>query len=129
VNAPLPGGVAAVSNHAVVSSESFPSFVSDDPTTPAVDDPTLTVVTKQPYLLVTMKAFLKNDTNNDGLPSPGDTLGYHILLINVGNADATNVFVSDTPISIPSLLWGACGLLWELFSRATPWGTALLGFS
>jgi uncharacterized repeat protein (TIGR01451 family) len=97
VNAPLPGGVAAVSNHAVVSSESFPSFVSDDPTTPAVDDPTLTVVTNQPYLLVTMRAFLKNDTNNDGLPSPGDTLGYHILLINVGNADATNVFVSDTP--------------------------------
>jgi uncharacterized repeat protein (TIGR01451 family) len=97
VNAPLPGGVAAVSNHAVVSSESFPSFVSDDPTTPAVDDPTLTVVTNQPHLLVTMRAFLKNDTNNDGLPSPGDTLGYHILLINIGNADATNVFVSDTP--------------------------------
>jgi uncharacterized repeat protein (TIGR01451 family) len=117
VNAPLPGGVAAVSNHAVVSSESFPSFVSDDPTTPAVDDPTLTVVTNQPYLLVTMRAFLKNDTNNDGLPSPGDTLGYHILLINIGNADATNVFVSDTPDLNTQLV---VGLLSTATTRAHP---------
>ena len=97
VNAPLPGGVTAIANRALVSSENFPSFASDDPITPALDDPTLTVVTNQPHLLVTMRAFLKSDTNNDGLPSPGDTLGYHILLINIGNADATNVFVSDTP--------------------------------
>ncbi len=97
VNAPLPGGVVSISNHALVSSENTPSFVSDDPTTPAVDDPTRTIAMDQPYVLMTMRAFLKNDANGDGLPSPGDTLSYHILLINIGNADATNVFLSDTP--------------------------------
>ena len=97
VNTSLPGGVAAISNHALASSENAPSFVSDDPTTPAVDDSTLTVVTEQPYLLVTMRDFLKIDADGDGLPGPGDTVSYHILLTNMGNADATNVFVSSTP--------------------------------
>jgi uncharacterized repeat protein (TIGR01451 family) len=97
VHIPLPGGVAMVSNHAVVSSESTPSFVSDDPTTPGEDDPTVTSVIEQPYVLVTKRDFLKNDADGDGLPSPGDTLSYHISVINTGNADATNLFLSDTP--------------------------------
>nr|BAL59127.1 cell surface protein [Candidatus Acetothermum autotrophicum] len=107
VNAPLPGGVAAISNHALASSENAPSFVSDDPTTPAVDDSTLTVVTEQPYLLATMRDFLKIDADGDGLPSPGDTLSYHITLLNIGNADAANVFVSDTPDPHTALVVGS----------------------
>lgn len=97
VNTPLPGGIVAVSNRAVASSDNAPSFPSDDPTTPAALDPTHTVVTDQPYVLVSMRDFLKVDADGDGLPSPGDTLSYHITLINIGNADATNVFLSDTP--------------------------------
>ncbi|MCL6642437.1 MAG: DUF11 domain-containing protein, partial [Candidatus Bipolaricaulota bacterium] len=107
VNAPLPGGVTAIANRALVSSESFPSFVSDDPATPAAEDSTLTVVTQQPYLLVTMRDFLKIDADGDGLPSPGDTLSYHIVLINIGNADATNVFVSNTPDLNTQLIVGS----------------------
>ncbi len=97
VNAPLPGGVAAIANRALISSANAPSFPSDDPSTPAVDDPTRTVVTPQPYILVSMRDFLKVDADGDGLPSPGDTLSYHISLINIGNAEATNLFLSDTP--------------------------------
>jgi uncharacterized repeat protein (TIGR01451 family) len=98
------------------------------PLPPAVDDPTLTVVTNQPHLLVTMRAFLKNDTNNDGLPSPGDTLGYHIVLINVGNADATNVFVSDTPRSqYSACCGGACGLLWGTIQSGNTVGDSSVG--
>ncbi len=107
VNAPLPGGVAAVSNRALVSSDNAPSFPSDDPTTPAVDDPTRTVVTNQPYVLVSMRDFLKVDADGDGLPSPGDTLSYHVSLINIGNREATNVFFSDTPDLNTSLIVGS----------------------
>ncbi|MFN4217935.1 MAG: hypothetical protein ACK4HB_01395 [Candidatus Bipolaricaulia bacterium] len=107
VNTSLPGGVTTVSNHALVSSENVPSFPSDDPTTPAVDDPTFTVVTEQPYVLVSMRDFLKLDADGDGLPSPGDTLSYHITLINIGNADATNVFLSDTPDLNSALIVGS----------------------
>lgn len=97
VNTPLPGGVTAIVNRALASGDNFPGFVSDDPTTPATDDPTITVVTEQPHVLVTMRAFLKVDADGNGLPSPGDTLSYHIVLVNIGNADATNVFLSSTP--------------------------------
>lgn len=107
VNIPLPGGVAIVSNHAVVSSESIPSSVSDDPTTPGEDDPTVTSVIEQPYVLVTKRDVLKHDADGDGLPSPGDTLSYHISVINTGNADATNVFFSDTPDTNTVLVVGS----------------------
>lgn len=118
VNTPLPGGVAIVSNHAVVSSESAPSFVSDDPTTPGADDPTVTPVIEQPYVLVTKRDFLKIDADGDGLPSPGDTLSYHISVINTGNADATNLFFSDTPDTNTALVVG---------SVRTSQGTVLTG--
>lgn len=107
VNAPLPGGVTAIANRALISSDNTPSFVSDDPTTLAVNDPTFTVVTEQPYVLVSMRDFLKIDADGDGLPSPGDTLSYHIELINIGNTDATNVFLSDTPDLNTSLVVGS----------------------
>ncbi len=107
VNAPLPGGVTSIANRALASSDNAPSFVSDDPTTLAVDDPTITVVTEQPYVLVSMRDFLKIDADGNGLPSPGDTLSYHIELINIGNADATNVFLSDTPDLNTTLIVGS----------------------
>jgi len=107
VNAPLPGGVAAIANRALISSENSPSFMSNDPTTPAADDPTITAVTEQPYVLVSMRDFLKVDADGDGLPSPGDTLSYHITLMNIGHAEATNVFLSDTPDLNTSLVVGS----------------------
>ncbi|MCX8103293.1 MAG: hypothetical protein N3E42_02475 [Candidatus Bipolaricaulota bacterium] len=107
VNTPLPGGVAVVSHHALVSSENAPSFPSDDPTTPAADDSTRTVVTGQPYVLVSMRDFLKIDADGDGLPSPGDTLSYHVTLINIGNSEATNVFVSAAPDPHTALVVGS----------------------
>lgn len=107
VNAPLPGGVVAVANRALVSSDNTPSFVSDDPTTLAVEDPTVTVVTRRPYVLVSMRDFLKVDADGDGLPTPGDILSYHITLINIGNVEATNVFLSDTPDPNTSLIVGS----------------------
>ncbi len=107
VNVPLPGGVAIVSHHAVVSSESAPTFVSDDPLTAGEHDPTVTPVIEQPYLLVTKRDFLKNDADGDGLPGPGDTLSYHISVINIGNADATNLFFSDTPDTNTVLVVGS----------------------
>lgn len=107
VNTQLPSGVAAISNHALVSAENIPSFASDDPTTRSTDDPTVTVVIEQPYVLAFMRAFLKEDNDQDGLPSPGDTLSYHVEIINIGNADATNVFFSNTPDRNTGLVVGS----------------------
>ncbi len=54
-----------------------------------------------------MRDFLKVDADGDGLPSPGDTLSYHVSLINIGNSEATNVFLSDTPDLNTSLVVGS----------------------
>lgn len=107
VNSPLPGGVTAVANRMLVSGDNIPSFVSDDPATPALDDPTLTAIAQLPYVLVFMRDFLKVDADLDGLPSPGDTLSYHVLLMNIGNAEAINAFLSTTPDLNTTLVVGS----------------------
>jgi uncharacterized repeat protein (TIGR01451 family) len=47
---------------------------------------------------------LDEDLDNDGQPSPGDTLHYHIVLINSGNAPASEVVFDDTPPDNTSLV-------------------------
>ncbi len=94
---PLPAGVTQVSNQAQVSGTNFSTQQSDDPTTPAERDPTVTTVTALPAGQGTKIATLFIDADGDNLPSPGDTLLYQLEFINTGNIAVPNVSVTDTP--------------------------------
>jgi uncharacterized repeat protein (TIGR01451 family) len=117
---PLPGGVTQVSNQALVSSNELPGVLSDDADTPVLGDPTITPIAAVPILRVTKIDNLLVDLNGEGLPSPGDTLLYEIIIYNNGYAAGTGLVFMDTPGLFTSLVVG---------SVATERGTVLSGNS
>ncbi|WP_051690058.1 SdrD B-like domain-containing protein [Pelobacter seleniigenes] len=72
-----------------------PEQPSDDPATPAVDDPTRVVVGNVPLLYVLKTAALAVDNNADGIVNPGDTIEYSIVMTNNGAAPATASLLTD----------------------------------
>ncbi|MEZ4656227.1 MAG: hypothetical protein R2911_01490 [Caldilineaceae bacterium] len=53
------------------------------------------VLIADPDVVASKSATLTVDANNDGVPSPGDTLHYHLDLTNQGNKTAKAVVVND----------------------------------
>ena len=71
------------------------SDTSDDPNTPAADDPTSISITSSPSLEVTKTATV-NDNNADGETGAGDIINYTIAIRNNGNVTLTGLTISDT---------------------------------
>ena len=94
---PLDANIAQIENQGTVASADSPSVQTDDPDLPGDSDPTLTVVTLQPLLIVSKTDMLSNDADDNGVASPGDTLAYSITIQNVGNSPAGNVVLTDFP--------------------------------
>lgn len=92
---PIPEGVTSVANQGLVSGANVPNTPSDDPDTPAVDDPTITPLGLIPWIEAYKTAELTGDVNGDGVANPGDTLTYTIVITNYGYADALNVVFTD----------------------------------
>ena len=92
---PIPEGVTSVANQGLVSGANVPNTPSDDPDTPAVDDPTITPLGLVPWIEAYKTAELTGDVNGDGAANPGDTLTYTIVITNYGYADALNVVFTD----------------------------------
>ncbi len=92
---PVPEGVTSVANQGLVSGANVPDTPTDDPDTPAVDDPTVTPLGLIPWIEAYKTAELTGDVNGDGVANPGDTLTYTITITNYGYADALNVVFSD----------------------------------
>ena len=89
INNPLPNGVTELVNQALFDSTELPPAVSDDPTPPGVDDPTVVPLNAAPDLAIS-----KDD---GGVSStPGGTVVYTLSYQNVGNQIATGVVISDT---------------------------------
>ncbi|TGU75063.1 DUF11 domain-containing protein [Geomonas terrae] len=89
-----------ISNQGVVdgtgaASGAFKEEVSDDPATPAVDDPTTVVVGSLPLVYALKTVRLATDGNGNGLLDPGDELQYTISMTNSGGVDATGVVLTD----------------------------------
>jgi large repetitive protein len=107
INDPLPAGVTQVANQGIISGGNIPSGPTDDPTTPAPGDPTVTPITLSPRIIASKidKLFVDADTN--GVPSPGDTLLYQITIQNIGNGAATGMMFSDVPDSNTKLVVGS----------------------
>jgi len=121
VNSPLPAGTTQVSNQGLVTGSNIPDQVTDDSDTPAPNDTTTTPIgpTTQPSAVAAIKTdSLFNDVNGDGVPSPGDTLQYTILITNNSAAAVTGASFADTPDANTTLVTG---------SVTTTQGTVTLG--
>ncbi|MCP4542818.1 MAG: DUF2341 domain-containing protein [Chloroflexi bacterium] len=107
VNDPLPGYVTHVVNQGLVSSNELPVEPTDDPETPPDDDETEIPISTVPVLEAQKSDALFVDADDDGTPSPGDTLLYQVTIINSGNTEATNVLFDDTPDPNTDLVVGS----------------------
>ncbi|HSH02305.1 MAG TPA: hypothetical protein VLL52_07280 [Anaerolineae bacterium] len=114
----VPATVNQVANQGVVSSATLPPLVTNDPDTSLPSDPTVTPITAAPLLVATKVANLANDADANGVPSPGDTLLYQIVILNNGNTAATQLIFQDIPDSNSSLQVGTV---------QTSQGTVLVG--
>jgi large repetitive protein len=93
-----------VPNGTVISNQGFVSAVaagivdqpSDDPGTPAPNDPTRDVVGNLPLLFAAKSAALFIDLGSPGIIDPGDTLRYTITVQNSGTIPATGVVLTDS---------------------------------
>jgi len=86
---PLPVGVTEVTNQAVFDAFELPPGVSDDPSPPGSDDPTVVPVAAAPDLVI-----VKDDGGVGA--QPGDTVVYALDYQNAGNQDATGVVIGET---------------------------------
>jgi uncharacterized repeat protein (TIGR01451 family) len=73
----------------------FPEQPSDDPTTPAPNDPTSVVVGNLPLVYAQKTVTLVVDSNSNGLVDPGDVLRYTITLNNSAATPAAGVVLTD----------------------------------
>jgi uncharacterized repeat protein (TIGR01451 family) len=97
INNPLPAGVVRIRNQGVADGPTTPAVPTDNPRTPTPGDPTDTPITAAPVLTADKAVSLFADSDGNGMPSPGDTLLYQVIIQNTGNSAATGVTFSDTP--------------------------------
>jgi uncharacterized repeat protein (TIGR01451 family)/fimbrial isopeptide formation D2 family protein len=87
-------------NGSGATSGTFAAAPSDDPTTPALNDPTRVIIGNLPLLYATKTVALAVDVNGNGVIDPGDTVRYTITVANSGSAPATGVTLTDaTPLN------------------------------
>ncbi len=93
LSSPLTNGLE-VFNQARITAEGFVNpVVTDDPSTDALDDPTLLTVTSAPTLTASTKAV--RDLDGDGFFEPGDVVEYTIRVQNDGSDEARSTVVTD----------------------------------
>lgn len=103
VDNPLPTGVTDLVNSATIADDEANGA---DPT-PANNLATVqTPVNRTIQLLATKNDTLVVDADNDGVPSPGDTLEYGVTIRNNSNVGVANVVFRDTPDPNTKLLPG-----------------------
>ena len=107
IDDPLPAGVSRVANQGITTGDNIPGEPTDDPDTPLNDDPTETPVSAAPRLEVVKRDSLLIDADQDGVPSPGDTILYQISVVNRGNQNAAAVIFTDTPDANAPLVPGS----------------------
>ncbi len=87
-----------ISNQAFVTApnQGIVDYPSDDPDTPAPDDPTRDVVGDMPLIYAEKRAALSVDQGTPGVVDPGDVLRYTITVQNSASTPATGVILRDS---------------------------------
>jgi uncharacterized repeat protein (TIGR01451 family) len=107
IDKPWTAEATQVFNLGSVSGANFATEPTDDPATPAEDDPTVTLLSLVALDPAKKSDGLLIDADGNGVASPGDTLWYEVTIWNEGTLDATGVIFTDTPDPNTTLLWGA----------------------
>jgi uncharacterized repeat protein (TIGR01451 family) len=94
VNANTPDGTV-VSNQGFVSTSGIADQPSDDPRTPAPNDPTRDIVSNPSVLYAEKHVVLLTDLGSPGIVDPGDVLRYTITIKNSATIPATGVALKD----------------------------------
>jgi len=92
---PWPVADQQLVNQGVLSSSQISQVPTDDPSTVAPADPTVSEVFVSPLLVVTKVDALIEDRDGDGVPGAGDVLGYVVTASNLGSAAATGLRFTD----------------------------------
>ncbi len=97
IDASLPAGVDEVVNQGTLTADGDIELLTDDPALPGDADPTVMplAASPEPVLQATKVDELAEDSDGDGLPSPGDVLRYTIAVSNAGGGAATGVTLTD----------------------------------
>ncbi len=104
IETPQPLGALAISNQATILSNELPPVLSDDPLQPGEADVTLTAITFEPLVSLSLRDLLLIDADRDDTVSTGDTLIFSAVLINSGNAPARSVTFFHAPDAQTTLL-------------------------
>lgn len=107
INNPLPAGVNHVTNQGTVRGSNFSIILTDDPRTSLANDATSTPVTAIPFVEPFKTWTLTIDADNNGYPSPGDTLTYTVTIENEGSQDGTGTVFTDVPDANSTLVVGS----------------------
>jgi len=95
VNANAVGGTV-ISNQGFVSATGIVDQPSDDPRTPAPNDPTRDIVGNRSSLYAEKRVALFTDLGSPGIVDPGDVLRYTITVKNSAAIAATGVALKDS---------------------------------
>jgi len=94
VNPSVASGTA-ISNQGFVNGNGIVDQPSDDPRTPAPNDPTIDVLGSRPVLYAEKRVVLFTDLGSPGIIDPGDVLRYTITVNNSAAIAATGVVLND----------------------------------
>lgn len=97
INNPLPGFVPRVVNQGLVTLDNGPGTLTDDPSLPGDDDPTVTPLAPAPEIQARKTDYLVVDQNNNSLADAGDEILYLVTIRNTGGAAETNLIFTDFP--------------------------------
>ncbi|MBX3014502.1 MAG: DUF11 domain-containing protein [Caldilineaceae bacterium] len=103
VDTGLPAGVTSVVNRATIADDGSNGV---DPT-PVNNEATITTPLNRTFQIVaTKRDTLAIDADGDGIPSPGDTLEYEVMIRNQSSIGASALVFTDTPDPSTTLLPG-----------------------
>ncbi len=130
INDPFPDGITQISNQAFATATGLPTLPSNDPNTPAANDPTITLVStiKRIYLPIILNNFtaLPDLIVQSITPSSNNLT---VVLANIGNAPVTDGFWVDAyfnPAPIPTAVnqtiatIPAEGIVWGVNNNTLP---------
>ena len=104
---PLPADVTGITNQGLVSGSNFASVPTDDPRTLLLNDATATAVSPTDMIEPYKSWALTVDADHNGIPGPGDTLTYTVVIENVGNHACQEWSFTDIPDANSTLISGS----------------------